>query len=95
MQDKLEKFEEKDFNVYVELTNGKVFGCDFVVSATGVVPGGEVFKHVANANEEVAIVIDDSMRTLHPDIYAAGDVSQADGHAGGQVHCHPHGRGGV
>ena len=34
LQDKLEKFEEKDFNVYVELTNGKVFGCDFVVFAT-------------------------------------------------------------
>ena len=66
-----------------------------MVSDTGVVPGGEVFKHVVNANEEGAIVIDDSMRTLHPDIYAAGDVSQADGHAGGQVHCHPHGRGGV
>ena len=54
-----------------------------------------MFKHVVNANEEGAIVIDDSMRTLHPDIYAAGDISQADGHAGGQVHCHPHGRGGV
>ena len=66
-----------------------------MVSDTGVVPGGEVFKHVVNANEEGAIVIDDSMRTLHPDIYAAGDISQADGHAGGQVHCHPHGRGGV
>ena len=24
--------------VYVELTNDKVYGCDFVVSATGVVP---------------------------------------------------------
>ena len=27
---------------------------------------------------------------MHPDIYAAGDVSQADGHAGGQVHCQQH-----
>ena len=32
LQDKLEKFEEKD--VDVELTNGKVLGCDFVVFAT-------------------------------------------------------------
>ena len=77
VQEKLEEFEEKDFNVYVELNNGKVFGCDFVVSATGVVPGGEVFKHVVNVNEEGAIVIDDSMRTSHPDIYAAGDVCSA------------------
>lgn len=24
--------------VYVELTNGKIYGCDFLVSATGVTP---------------------------------------------------------
>jgi pyruvate/2-oxoglutarate dehydrogenase complex dihydrolipoamide dehydrogenase (E3) component len=54
-----------------------------------------VFKHVVNVNEEGVIVIDYSRRKLHSDIYAAGDVSQADGHAGRQVHCHPHGRGGV
>lgn len=29
--------------VYVELTNGTVYGCDFVVSATGVVPNTEPF----------------------------------------------------
>ena len=58
-------------------------------------PGAEVFKHMVNVNEEGIIVIDYSRRKLHPDIYAAGDVSQADGHAGRQVHCHPHGRGGV
>jgi len=27
-----------DWPVYVELTNGHVYGCDFVVSATGVTP---------------------------------------------------------
>jgi len=27
-----------DWPVYVELTNGQVYGCDFVVSATGVTP---------------------------------------------------------
>ena len=59
------------------LTNGKVFGCDFIVSANGVVPGGEVFKHVVNVNEEGAIVIDDNMRTSNPDINAAGDICSA------------------
>eukprot|EP00092_Neocalanus_flemingeri_P008377 GFUD01009033.1.p1 GENE.GFUD01009033.1~~GFUD01009033.1.p1 ORF type:complete len:491 (+),score=165.10 GFUD01009033.1:159-1475(+) len=77
VQQKIDKFDEKDFNAYVELSNGKVFGCDFVVSATGVVPCGDVFKHVLNVNEEGAIVIDDTMRTSHPDIYAAGDVCSA------------------
>lgn len=31
--------------VYIQLTNGKTFGCDFVVSATGVVPNTEPFLH--------------------------------------------------
>ncbi|ROT70737.1 Pyridine nucleotide-disulfide oxidoreductase domain-containing protein 1 [Penaeus vannamei] len=30
-----------DWPVYVELTNGKVYGCDFIVSATGVTPNVE------------------------------------------------------
>ncbi|KAM9638950.1 pyridine nucleotide-disulfide oxidoreductase domain-containing protein 1 isoform 3-T3 [Morphnus guianensis] len=29
--------------VYVELTNGKIYGCDFIVSATGVVPNVKPF----------------------------------------------------
>lgn len=29
--------------VYVELTNGKIYGCDFIVSATGVVPNIKPF----------------------------------------------------
>lgn len=29
--------------VYVKLTNGKTYGCDFIVSATGVVPNAEPF----------------------------------------------------
>ena len=52
-----------------------------------------MFKHVVNVNEEGVIVIDYSRRKLHSDIYAAGDVSQADGHAGSQVHCDPHWQG--
>lgn len=31
--------------LHVQLTNGKTFGCDFVVSATGVVPNTEPFLH--------------------------------------------------
>ncbi|KAE8613012.1 hypothetical protein XENTR_v10007532 [Xenopus tropicalis] len=32
-----------DWPVYVQLTNGKTYGCDFIVSATGVVPNIEPF----------------------------------------------------
>ena len=33
----------KEWPVYVELTNGKIFGCDLIVSATGVVPNTSAF----------------------------------------------------
>lgn len=29
--------------IYVELTNGNIYGCDFIVSATGVIPNTGVF----------------------------------------------------
>ncbi|CAB1333795.1 unnamed protein product [Coregonus sp. 'balchen'] len=56
--------------VYAQLTNGKTFGCDFIVSATGVVPNTEPFLH---GNHRV----DDHMMTSEPDIYAAEDVCTA------------------
>ncbi len=37
--------------VYIQLTNGKTFGCDFVVSATGVVPNTEPFLHGNKVSE--------------------------------------------
>lgn len=37
---------DEDWPVYVELTNGKTYGCDFIISATGVTPACEEFtKH--------------------------------------------------
>ena len=35
---KIKSLFAEQWPVYVELTNDKVFGCDFVVSATGVTP---------------------------------------------------------
>ena len=36
--------DETNWNVYLELSNGKLIGFDFVVSATGVVPNGDMVK---------------------------------------------------
>lgn len=44
----LSNTEEIQWPIYVELTNGKIFGCDFVVSAIGVTPNIEVFLKSAN-----------------------------------------------
>ncbi|XP_061617564.1 pyridine nucleotide-disulfide oxidoreductase domain-containing protein 1 isoform X3 [Phyllopteryx taeniolatus] len=70
---------EGTWPVYVRLTNGKTFGCDFVVSATGVTPNTEPFLHGNNfaLADDGGLRIDDHMVTSEPDVYAAGDVCTA------------------
>ncbi|XP_043964794.1 pyridine nucleotide-disulfide oxidoreductase domain-containing protein 1 isoform X1 [Gambusia affinis] len=65
--------------VYVQLTNGKTFGCDLVVSATGVVPNTEPFLHGNNFSlaDDGGLQVDDHMKTSETDVYAAGDVCSA------------------
>ncbi|XP_016875465.1 pyridine nucleotide-disulfide oxidoreductase domain-containing protein 1 isoform X3 [Homo sapiens] len=62
--------------VYVELTNEKIYGCDFIVSATGVTPNVEPFLHgnSFDLGEDGGLKVDDHMHTSLPDIYAAGDI---------------------
>ena len=42
-QEAMSTVHASDWPVYVELTNGRTFGCDLVVSATGVVPNTLAF----------------------------------------------------
>ncbi|XP_054575205.1 pyridine nucleotide-disulfide oxidoreductase domain-containing protein 1 isoform X3 [Eptesicus fuscus] len=65
--------------VYVELTNEKIYGCDFIVSATGVTPNIEPFLCGNNFDlgEDGGLRVDDHMHTSLPDIYAAGDICTA------------------
>ncbi|KAG8190665.1 hypothetical protein JTE90_001274 [Oedothorax gibbosus] len=72
-----EKVEES-WPVYVELTNGSVHGCDFVISATGVIPNTSIFNNNKFLlAEDKGILIDDQMKTNFKDIFAAGDVCSA------------------
>ncbi|MEE6477385.1 hypothetical protein FKM82_011496 [Ascaphus truei] len=65
--------------VYVELTNGNTYGCDFIVSATGVVPNVEPFIGGNNFDlaEDGGMKVDEHMHTSLQDIYAAGDICSA------------------
>ncbi|KAH3734595.1 pyridine nucleotide-disulfide oxidoreductase domain-containing protein 1-like [Dreissena polymorpha] len=64
--------------VYVELTNKKIYGCDFVVSATGVVPNTELFApNNFSIGADGGINVDSTMQTSIADVYAAGDVCNA------------------
>jgi hypothetical protein len=47
-QRKLTVAEDIQWPVYVELSNGKIFGCDFIVSAIGVTPNVESLRQSAN-----------------------------------------------
>ena len=58
--------------VYGELSNGKIYGCDFVISATGVVPNCEGTP--ARHDPEKGIFVNCRMETETKDVYAAGDV---------------------
>lgn len=69
--------DKNNWPVYVTLTNGKVYGCDFIVSATGVIPNvnyemkcGKQFDLSADGGIKVNL----NMETSLENIYAAGDV---------------------
>ncbi|XP_060632579.2 pyridine nucleotide-disulfide oxidoreductase domain-containing protein 1 [Anolis sagrei] len=68
--------EEEPWPVYVELTNGRIYGCNFVVSATGVVPNVQPFLdgNKFAVGEDGGLQVDKFMHTSLPDIYAAGDI---------------------
>lgn len=58
----------------VTLSNGKVEDADMVILATGVRPNVDLAKAMGlRLGTTGAIWVDDTMRTSHPDVYAAGD----------------------
>ncbi|XP_054024007.1 pyridine nucleotide-disulfide oxidoreductase domain-containing protein 1 [Dryobates pubescens] len=65
--------------VYVELTNGNIYGCNFIVSATGVVPNVKPFLdgNDFDVGEDGGLKVDKHMHTSVPDTYAAGDICTA------------------
>lgn len=67
--------------IKVELTNGKIYECDFIVSATGVIPNSSL-EIRDGGNLEIAddggIKVDWKMETNLSDIFAAGDVCTVD-----------------
>lgn len=68
--------DSADWQVYIQLSNGKIYGCDFIVSATGVVPNTQSFVLCApfETAEDGGLLVNSNMQTNIEDIYAAGDV---------------------
>ncbi|XP_063404824.1 pyridine nucleotide-disulfide oxidoreductase domain-containing protein 1-like isoform X3 [Mytilus trossulus] len=67
---------DKSWPVYVQLTNDKVYGCDFIVSATGVTPNTDPFLtgNQFSIAEDGGFKVNDHMQTTVQDVYAAGDI---------------------
>ena len=79
--------EETNWNVFIELSNGIIFGCDFIVSATGVIPNGDNIKLIDGEEEsslllasDGGIIVNEQMETNIKDIHAAGDVCHVNWH---------------
>ena len=60
----------------VSLSNGKILEVDLVISATGVKPN-IAFLSGSGLDTETGILVNQHMQTSHPDIYAAGDVTES------------------
>lgn len=56
--------EDISWPVYVELSNGKIFGCDFVVSAIGVTPNIELLLQSANVRITASLSITHSSASI-------------------------------
>lgn len=65
--------------LYIVLNNGKTYGCDLIVSATGVVPNTDPFLNGNNfaLADDGGLKVDEQMQTSESDVYAAGDVCTA------------------
>ena len=51
-----------DWPVYALLTNGKIYGCDFIVSATGVVPASDDLLRYCKVSSHPKKRKDDTLR---------------------------------
>ena len=69
--------QKHSWNIYVELSNGEIYGCDYVVSAIGVVPNNSIFQAGNDfklSPDDGGLIVNKRMQTSVSNVYAAGDV---------------------
>lgn len=71
--------EKYDWPIYVSLSNGKIYGCDFLVSATGVMPNTDVILQGNSFDlaNDGGIKVNSKMQTNIPNVFSAGDLCNA------------------
>jgi NADPH-dependent 2,4-dienoyl-CoA reductase/sulfur reductase-like enzyme/peroxiredoxin family protein/rhodanese-related sulfurtransferase/TusA-related sulfurtransferase len=79
LSDGVSAFEESRDGVTVALKSGAKVTAGLVILSIGVRPNGELAKAAGlNVNARGGIVVDDTMLTSDPDIYAVGDVIEVE-----------------
>lgn len=73
---KVESIAQTGSYLTVKLSNGKALEVDLVISATGVKPNIAFLKS-SGLDMHTGILVNDQMQTSHPDVYAAGDVTES------------------
>jgi NAD(P)H-nitrite reductase large subunit len=73
---KVEAITKSGSGLAVKLSNGKLIEVDLVISATGVRPNIAYLK-TSGLDLNTGILVNNLMQTSHPDIYAAGDVTES------------------
>ncbi len=73
---KVESIAQTGSCLTVKLSNGKALEVDLVISATGVKPNIAFLKS-SGLDMHIGILVNDQMQTSHPDVYAAGDVTES------------------
>ncbi|MBU3564612.1 NAD(P)/FAD-dependent oxidoreductase [Polynucleobacter sp. MWH-HuK1] len=73
---KVEAITKANSGLTVKLSNGETLEVDLVISATGVRPN-IAYLNSSGLEIQTGILVNEQMQTSHPDIYAAGDVTES------------------
>ena len=75
--DGVDYFRDDGKQVTIVLKSGREITVDFVVLSIGVRPNNELAKAAGlELNQRGGVVVDDSLRTADPNIYAVGDIAE-------------------
>ncbi len=69
--------EDANGGVVVRMTDHDPVSADIVLVAAGVAPNAELATGIGIGTAQGRIVVDATLRTNHPDVFAAGDVAAA------------------
>jgi NAD(P)H-nitrite reductase large subunit len=87
MHDPAEAFEGEHQVEAVRLASGERLAADVYVAATGVKPN-VAFLEAEQIDLDWGVIVDDTMRTSMPDVYAAGDVAETRDRLTGERYVH-------